>query len=85
MQALDAAERAQEAREEAVNLLEAYIYRLRDILAEAESGETIFKEFSTEEERVAIRTLLEETAEWLITIDLDVTTETLRAKKAALE
>jgi len=83
--ALDAAERTQEERAEAVNLLEAYIYRLRDILAEAESGESIFKEFSTEEERVAMRTLLEETAGWLLAIDTDVTTATLRAKKAALE
>jgi len=83
--ALDAAERTQVEREEAVNLLEGYIYRLRDILSEAEHGQTVFKEFSTEEERVALRTLLEETAEWLLTIDADVTTSTLRAKKAALE
>jgi hypoxia up-regulated 1 len=83
--ALDAAERAQKEREEAVNLLEGYIYRVRDILSETENDETVFKEFSTEEERVAIRTLLEETAEWLLSIDANVATSTLRAKKAALE
>lgn len=83
--ALDTAERAQKEREEAVNLLEGYIYRVRDILSEAENGETVFKEFSTEEERIGLRTLLEETAEWLLSIDVDVATSTLRAKKAALE
>lgn len=72
-------------REEAVNLLEGYIYRVRDLLSETEHSETVFREFSTEEERVAMRTLLEETAEWLLSIDAEVTTSMLRARKAALE
>lgn len=55
------------------------------MLAEAEQTETEFKEFSTEEERVAFRALLEETAGWLLTIDSEVTTATLKAKIAALQ
>ncbi|KAF8315850.1 HSP70-domain-containing protein [Clavulina sp. PMI_390] len=82
---LDLAEKAQEERAEAVNLLEGYIYRVRDLLSEAEASETEFKEFSTDDERHNFKTLLEETAEWLHEIDADVTTAILQAKKAALE
>lgn len=79
------AEKAVEEKAEAVNQLEAYIYRVRDILDEAETSETSFKEFSTEEERVAFRTLLEETADWMLNLDADATTAILRTKRAALE
>lgn len=79
------AERAIEEKAEAINQLEAYVYRIRDLLIEAETTETQFKEFSSEEERVKFRTLLEETSEWMLDAGSDSTIEVLKSKRRALE
>ncbi|KAI0339093.1 actin-like ATPase domain-containing protein [Trametopsis cervina] len=63
LKAIDRAEAATRKREEARNALEAYLYRLRDLLAE--EGETPFRQCSQEEERAKIGEKLEETFGWL--------------------
>lgn len=78
-------EKALEEKAEAINLLEGYVYRVRDLISEAESSETRFKEFSTEEERAHFKQLLEETADWLHVSGSEADTTTLRAKRQALE
>lgn len=83
LRAIDAAEAAVRAREEARNILEGYLYRMRDLLQE--DGETPFRRCSKEAERQAMREKLEETFAWMHDHADDATTAELRERKAALE
>jgi hypothetical protein len=83
---LDNAEEAKRDREEARNLLEGHIYRLRDLLDEArETTQTPFYEFSTESEREAIGSLVVTMMAWLAEPADAADTQILRTKKRALE
>lgn len=83
---MDAAEQTKREQEEARNLLEGHTYRLRDLLEEAkETTETPFYEFSTEDERKAIASLLDTTVTWLSEEAESADAKTLREKKRALE
>ncbi|KAF8515704.1 Hsp70 protein-domain-containing protein [Hysterangium stoloniferum] len=61
--AIDQAERAKQRREDARNVLEAYLYRLRDLL-DSDSSST-FMTYSKESERSELSRQLEETFHWL--------------------
>ena len=61
--AVDNAEAAKRRREEARNNLEAYLYRIRDLLEDEETNP--FKRCSKKEERDAIQEKLEETLLWM--------------------
>lgn len=88
MAAIDAAELAQEKRAEAFNVLEAYVYKLRDLLNEEDyptSSQMTFREFSTAEERAALKPLVESTGEWLSTYEATkADVAQLKEKKKAL-
>ncbi|KAF8335867.1 actin-like ATPase domain-containing protein [Cantharellus anzutake] len=63
--AVDQAELATRQLEEARNVLEGHIYRLKDLLAESAASVTPFAEFSTADERNKLLVLVEETSQWL--------------------
>ncbi|KAI0092319.1 HSP70-domain-containing protein [Irpex rosettiformis] len=63
LRTIDLAEAATRRKEEARNALEAYLYRVRDLLEE--EGDTPFRKCSTEEERKALGKKLEDTFDWL--------------------
>lgn len=63
LQAINRAEAALRRKEEARNALEAYLYRVRDLLEE--EGETPFRKCSREEERTALSEKLDDTFNWL--------------------
>ena len=79
---LDRAEQAKRHKEEARNVLEAYTYRVRDLL---NGGSTDFIAFSTEEERNKLSELLETTSSWLAEESDQADTAELNGKKEALE
>lgn len=68
------------AREEARNVLEAYIYKARDLVDASN-----FVEVSTESERKAIRAKTEETNEWMSDEGDDADIKELKSKKRDLE
>ncbi|GAA5901408.1 hypothetical protein JCM5296_003002 [Sporobolomyces johnsonii] len=68
------------AREEARNLLEAYVYRVRDLV-----DQEAFVASSVESERKAIRELNEKTGEWLWDEGESAATKELKDKKKDLE
>jgi len=61
---LDAEESAKNRKEEARNIFEAYLYKLRDLLDD-EDKQTPFKKCSQQSERQAIADKLEESFAWL--------------------
>ena len=63
MRAIDLAEAATRRKEEARNALEAYLYRVRDLLED--EGDTPFRKCSREAERQAFGEKLQETFDWL--------------------
>lgn len=75
-----AAETKKLAREEARNILEAFIYRVRDLV-----DESSFVEVSLEAERKAIKEKTEAANEWLWDEADTAATRELRAKKTELE
>ncbi|CEQ42690.1 SPOSA6832_04532, partial [Sporobolomyces salmonicolor] len=68
------------AREEARNLLEAYVYRVRDLV-----DQEAFVASSVEHERKAIRELNEKTGDWLWDEGESAATKELKDKKKELE
>jgi hypoxia up-regulated 1 len=66
------------AREEALNELEAYIYRARDFL-----DDSIFQKVSSESERALFQQKLDVISEWLFSSD-SATLEDFQAKLAEL-
>ncbi|KAL1641805.1 lumenal Hsp70 protein [Diplodia intermedia] len=77
--AFDASDRARIARETALNELEAYTYRSRDLLEE--DG---FVAASTDAQRTEIQAKLSEVSEWLYGDGSDADTKTLKDKHAEL-
>ncbi|TFK82826.1 actin-like ATPase domain-containing protein [Polyporus arcularius HHB13444] len=84
LKAIDAEEASKRRREEARNTLEAYVYRLRDLL-EDESTEAPFVKCSQSAERKAISEKLAETYTWLQEHGDDATTMEYIDKRTALE
>lgn len=77
---LRAAETRKRTREEARNTLEAYTYRVRDLLEKSE-----FTKAATKAELSAIGGLRDEVAEWLGDYAETASTKELKQKKADLE
>lgn len=84
LQALDGEEAGKRRREEARNSLEAYLYKLRDLL-EDDSPETPFVKCSKDAERKRIAEKLKETSAWISDHGDDADTSELVAKLTALE
>ncbi|EJD41107.1 HSP70-domain-containing protein [Auricularia subglabra TFB-10046 SS5] len=83
LRSVDTEEKNKVLNAEARNVLEGYIYRLRDLL---EGGnDSPFFEFSQESERAKLKTLLEEVSEWMHDAGDSASTAELVAKKKALE
>ncbi|KAF4460937.1 hypoxia up-regulated 1 [Fusarium albosuccineum] len=80
LKAFAASDRARLQREEALNQLEAFTYKIRDLL-EVEA----FIEASTEKERTKLAELSSETSEWLYDDGADATKEVLKAKLKVLQ
>ncbi|KAJ9632023.1 lumenal Hsp70 protein [Taxawa tesnikishii (nom. ined.)] len=78
--AFDRSDKARVAREEALNVLEGYTYRVRDLLTDVS-----FESASTEAVREQLSSLLSSTSEWLYGEGATATTETLRGKLADLK
>ncbi|EOD49559.1 putative hsp70 family chaperone lhs1 protein [Neofusicoccum parvum UCRNP2] len=78
--AFDASDKARFAREAALNELEAYTYRSRDLLED--EG---FVAVSTDAERTEIQTKLSEVSEWLYGDGSDAEEKTLKAKHTELK
>ncbi|GAA5862035.1 hypothetical protein JCM8547_001565 [Rhodosporidiobolus lusitaniae] len=73
------------AREEARNVLEAYVYRVRDLLEGGNLESEAFVAASIESERKAVRDLNEKTSEWLWDEGEEADTKVLKEKKKELE
>lgn len=80
LKAFEKSDRARVLREETMNQLEGYTYKVRDLL-EGEDFITV----STEEERTALQTLLSQTREWLEEDGADAPRDELSAKLKALK
>lgn len=76
--ALDQLDRDRAAREEALNSLEAYIYRSRDFLEDE-----LFEKVSSDGERKSFKEKLEAASEWLFSSE-SATYEDFKAKLAEL-
>jgi len=77
----DVEARSRAAREEARNVLEAYVYRVRDMV-----DENWFKQASREAERKSISTKTKELSDWLNSVEGDkAVTATLKLRKGSLE
>lgn len=83
LQAINRAEAALRRKEEARNALEAYLYRVRDLLEE--EGETPFRKCSQEEERQTLGQKLEETFNWLHDHGDEADTNDYVKRRTALE
>jgi hypoxia up-regulated 1 len=75
---MDKLDQNRAAREEALNSLEAYIYRSREFLED-----NLFQKVSSEEQRKSFKAKLEEASEWLWSSD-SATLEHFKAKLAEL-
>lgn len=84
LQALDGEEAGKRRREEARNSLEAYLYKLRDLL-EDDSPESPFVKCSKDTERKRIAEKLKETSAWISDHGDDADTNELIAKRTTLE
>lgn len=84
LQALDGEEAGKRRREEARNNLEAYLYKLRDLL-EDDNTNSPFVKCSKDAERKRIADKLKETSAWLSDHGDDADTNALVAKRTALE
>ncbi|BGP19879.1 hypothetical protein JCM10213_008647 [Rhodosporidiobolus nylandii] len=73
------------AREEARNVLEAYVYRVRDLLDGGSAESEAFGAASIDSERKAVRDLLEKTGDWLWDEGEQAETKVLKEKKRELE
>lgn len=73
------------AREEARNVLEAYVYRVRDLVEGGSRESAAFLAASVESERKAVRELQQKTAEWLFDEGESAETKELKEKKRELE
>jgi hypothetical protein len=83
LSSLDYAELQKQRKSETRNSLEAYLYRLRDLLASEASAP--FIECSSEAERDKIEKKLDETMSWLQESADDASLAVLLEKRASLE
>ena len=83
LRSIDLAEAAVRRKEEARNALEAYLYRLRDLLEE--EGDTPFRKCSRQEERQTLNEKLEEAFGWLHGDGDDAKASEYVARREALE
>src|SRR5437762_6328375 len=75
---MDKLDQTRAAREEALNSLEAYIYRSRDFLEDP-----IFRTVSSDDERISFTEKLEAATEWLFSSD-SASLEDFKSKLAEL-
>ena len=75
---MDQLDHTRAAREEALNTLEAYIYRSRDFL-----GDELFQKVSSEDEQKSFQEKLSAASEWLFSSDSS-TLEDFKSKLAEL-
>ncbi|KAF4982501.1 hypothetical protein FZEAL_1894 [Fusarium zealandicum] len=80
LKAFTTSDKARLQREEALNQLEGYTYKIRDLL----EGET-FTEASTEKERTKLAKLSSETSEWLYDGGAEASKDVLKAKLKVLQ
>ncbi|KAI8959463.1 stress protein ORP150 [Daldinia sp. FL1419] len=80
IKAFEASDKSRRSREEALNQLEAFTYRARDLL-ESES----FVAASTPEERAKLETKISEASDWLYEDGVDASREELRSKLKTLK
>ncbi|KAG7294529.1 hypothetical protein NEMBOFW57_004604 [Staphylotrichum longicolle] len=80
LKAFDASDRGRRQREEALNQLESYTYKVRDIIEKED-----FITHSTAEERAALEKKNSETSEWLYDDGADATKDAFKAKLKALQ
>ncbi|QRV96302.1 heat shock protein HSP70 family protein [Ceratobasidium sp. AG-Ba] len=81
---LNKAARTKREREEAYNVLEGFLYRLRRLLSD-DSEDSPFTEFSTPEERAAIEKEVDEAMEWLDTEGATAEAKALWARRDLIE
>lgn len=75
---LDKLDQNRAAREEALNSLEAYIYKSRDFLEDS-----VFQKVSSEDERKSLKEKIEAVSEWLFSSD-SATFEDFKSRLAEL-
>ncbi|KAH7100496.1 HSP70-domain-containing protein [Auriculariales sp. MPI-PUGE-AT-0066] len=83
LRALDTAEKNARLNSEARNVLEGYIYRLRDLVSGDKASP--FFEFSSESERKKLEDKLEEVSAWMADLGDTASTTELVEKKRSLE
>lgn len=79
MKEMDRADLERQLREEAMNMLEAYIYKVKEL-----TWDDDFEEIATDLEQSALRNSVIEKGEWLEENDLKATTDQFKAEKAKL-
>lgn len=80
MKAFDASDKARRLREEALNQLEAFTYKVRDLLEKED-----FIKASTAEERATLETKTNDASDWLYGDGADATREELKARHKELQ
>ncbi|KAK5003201.1 hypothetical protein LTR28_010463, partial [Elasticomyces elasticus] len=78
--AFDRSDKSRLLREEALNVLEGYTYKVRDLIDDAG-----FKEASTEAQRTEISSMLSTTSEWLYSEGANAATDVLKGKLSDLK
>lgn len=80
IKAFEASDKSRRLREEALNQLEAFTYRVRDLLTT-----DAFVQFSTEEERAALEKKSSSTSDWLYDDGADAPRDQLKARMKELK
>jgi hypoxia up-regulated 1 len=80
LKSFEASDRARRQREEALNQLEAYTYKVRDLVEQED-----FVAHSTAEERATLEKLNNDASDWLYEDGADATKEVLKARLKALQ
>ncbi|KAM7206443.1 putative heat shock protein family 70 protein [Naviculisporaceae sp. PSN 640] len=80
IKAFDASDKARRLREEAANQLEAFTYKIRDLLEKED-----FIKASTAEERTTLETKTNDASDWLYGDGADATREELKARHKELQ
>ncbi|TFK48246.1 actin-like ATPase domain-containing protein [Heliocybe sulcata] len=78
-------EKAKQRKEEARNMLESYLYRIRDLMEDTSNTESPFVKCSKNSERKAIEQKLRESFEWMHDKADEAETSQLVAKRTELE
>ncbi|KAK4983955.1 lumenal Hsp70 protein [Elasticomyces elasticus] len=78
--AFDRSDKSRLLREEALNVLEGYTYKVRDLITDAG-----FKDASTDAQRTEISSMLSTTSEWLYSEGANAATDVLKGKLSDLK